>query len=175
MTALMVILSRFVSLPLTDSLRVSLECVPIILAGVWAGPVAGMIVGGLGDVIGAILFPFGPYFFPLTIGPAILGLICGLLSRNYFHSKEKSAYLYLVLTVIAGEALNSLLYGTWALTLYYSIILGREVSFWFLFVPRLLPKLLTMGIDALLCAVLHKILFWKVIEKMHLREVHHEL
>ncbi len=42
------------------------------------GPKYSAIIAGLGDLIGAILFPFGPYFPGFTISSALMGLVYGI-------------------------------------------------------------------------------------------------
>ena len=164
MTALMVILSRFVSIPFSDNLRISLECIPVILSGLWFGPVAGLVVGALGDIIGSILFPFGVYFFPLTIGPMLLGLVCGLGS-GILHIRDTGNPVHIALIIIVAELINSFLYGTLALTWYYSIILQKNVTFWILFVARAPAKTVTLVVDIALSIILHKTLYRNVIHK----------
>ena len=59
LVAMQVILARYAGIQVNEGLRISLETVPIILAGFWLGPVAGMAVGGVADVIGTILSGYG--------------------------------------------------------------------------------------------------------------------
>lgn len=165
--ALQVILARFVSIPVSDGLRLSFETIPIFLAGFWLGPVAGMIVGALSDILGALLFPFGPYFPLLTLGPVILGCLAGLggaaLSKLEL-TEWKSCWKLFVLVILA-ETANSILYGTWALTLYYSMILSKDMPFLVLLAARLPGKAVTIALDCILVFLLHKTLYQRVFLK----------
>ena len=58
--ALNVILTRFVSIPIGQIFRISIGAVPIILASLWLGPVAGGICGFLGDLIGCAVGGYAP-------------------------------------------------------------------------------------------------------------------
>lgn len=75
--ALLIVLSRFASLQ-TQFLVISTSFVPIMMAAIWLGPKYSTLIAALGDLIGAILFPFGTYFPGFTISSAISGLIYGI-------------------------------------------------------------------------------------------------
>lgn len=78
LTAMHIVLSRFLSIN-TPILKIGFAFVPVFLAA-WAyGPVPAAAVGALGDFLGAILFPIGPYFPGFTLSCALTGVIFGLL------------------------------------------------------------------------------------------------
>jgi ECF transporter S component (folate family) len=79
LAAVSIVLTRFLVVYLTNTIRVSFGGIPIILASLLLGPVAGGITGAVADVLGASLFsPFG-YYPPLTIPPVIVGILPALL------------------------------------------------------------------------------------------------
>jgi ECF transporter S component (folate family) len=55
------------------------------VAAVLYGPIGAAVVGGLGDFIGAILFPIGPYFPGYTLSAALSGAVLGL----FLHREQK--------------------------------------------------------------------------------------
>ena len=59
LVALEIVLNRFCSIN-TFGWKIGFSFVPVVAAAVVYGPVVGAIVGGLGDLIGALLFPIGP-------------------------------------------------------------------------------------------------------------------
>ena len=75
--AMLIILSRFISIK-TDILVISLSFIPIMMSAIWLGYKYSMLIALLGDLIGAILFPFGPYFPGFTLSAAISGTIYGI-------------------------------------------------------------------------------------------------
>ena len=79
--ALFIIFNRFISIK-TELLVISLTFIPIIMSAVLLGPKYSTIIALLGDLLGAIIFPFGPYFPGFTISSAITGLIYGLFLYN---------------------------------------------------------------------------------------------
>lgn len=79
--AILVILNRFISIK-TEVLVISFSFVPIMMSAIWLGPKYSTIIALLGDLLGAILFPFGPYFPGFTLSSAISGLIYGMFLYN---------------------------------------------------------------------------------------------
>lgn len=75
--ALLIVLSRFVSIK-TQILVISFSFIPIIMSAIWLGPKYSTLIAMLGDLIGAILFPFGTYFIGYTISQALTGLVYGM-------------------------------------------------------------------------------------------------
>lgn len=78
--ALSIVLTRILSLQLSPSVRLHLGNVPILLAGIWLGPLWGAAVGFAADLLGATLVSSLGWFAPLTLAPTILGALAGLLS-----------------------------------------------------------------------------------------------
>ncbi len=113
LTALSVILARFLAITPSESARISFETVPIFLAGMLFGPVAGALVGFTSDFIGSLLmFGFNPMF---CIPPILYGL-CGGLFRPMLRKTE--------LWRIAVAYLPPIIFGSWlwqslALSLFY--------------------------------------------------------
>ena len=66
LTAVHIVLSRFLSINAWN-LKIGFAFVPVFIAAYCYGPTAAAIVGGLGDFLGAILFPIGPYFPGFTV------------------------------------------------------------------------------------------------------------
>ena len=77
MTALSVVLNRFCSIH-TWGWTIGFAFVPVALAAIVYGPAAGAVVGALADLIGALLFPFGPYHPGFTVVGALMGAVYGI-------------------------------------------------------------------------------------------------
>lgn len=81
---LFVILNRFATLTIpafgvNAFLRVGFSSIVIVMASFILGPVYGIIIGGIGDFIGAMIWPLGPYFIGYTISYALIGLFPGMI------------------------------------------------------------------------------------------------
>ena len=70
LTALSVVLARLLTIIPSEVSRVSLEAVPILLAGLLFGPLPGAAVGFAADFIGCLFSPFG--YNPIFCLPPIL-------------------------------------------------------------------------------------------------------
>ncbi len=73
-----IVLSRFLSFN-TWNLKIGFSFLPVALAGILFGPLAGGIVGAVADFVGAILFPTGAYFPGFTATAFASGLVYGFL------------------------------------------------------------------------------------------------
>lgn len=81
LTAVSIILTRFLVIYITNEIRISLGNIPIMLAGVWFGPLWGLVVGFVADFVGSTVFsPFG-WYAPMTLTPMLMGAVAGLLAK----------------------------------------------------------------------------------------------
>ena len=155
--ALQIVLSKFLMLQLAPSVRLSIDSVPILLAGLWFGPLAGALVGTLADFLGTLLFPTaGAYFPPLTVAFLLIGLTSGFLSRVI---KVKQPILRAALIVIPSELIGSYLFKSFAL----SFLVGAP--FITLLAARALPVAVVMIVNTMLVALLDRTLGEKAIRE----------
>ena len=153
--AMQIILSKFLMLQLTSSIRLSIDSVPILLAGLWFGPVVGGVVGALADFLGTILFPTaGAYYPPLTIAFILIGVIAGLMTLLV---KSKRSLLRAALIVIPAELIGSYLFKSFAL----SLLIG--VPFPALLATRALPVGIVMTTNTMIVALIDRTLREKVL------------
>ena len=78
LVAMQVVLGNLLQIPLLSK-QFHFGFLPIAVAGAVFGPVAAMLVGGLGDFLGAHLFPAGAYFVGFTLSNILAGLLYGLI------------------------------------------------------------------------------------------------
>lgn len=116
--AISIILARFLVIWLSNSVRISFGNIPILLASLLLGPVAGGLTGAVADILGAALFsPFG-YYPPLTIPPVLVGVLPALLKPALLKGvKLWRIYLIILITdLITGIGLTTYIlsgmYGT---------------------------------------------------------------
>lgn len=124
LAAMHIILSRFLSINAWN-IKIGFSFVPIFIAA-WAyGPAAAALVGALGDFLGAILFPIGPYFPGFTLSCALTGLIFGLLLH-----KEQTLPRIAAAVLLNQFGVSLLLSSLWISILYsspYIVLLGTRV------------------------------------------------
>ena len=86
LTAMAIVMARILGIPLSESSRISFESIPIFLAGMLFGPLAGALVGFASDFLGSLMmFGFNPF---LCIPPILCG-ICGGLFRPMLREKNE--------------------------------------------------------------------------------------
>ena len=81
LTALSIILERFLGIMPTPNIRIAFGHLPIILAGLLFGPVAGAVVALLADFLGTTLFSTFPWFAPMALTPIIMGVVPPIIGR----------------------------------------------------------------------------------------------
>ena len=159
--AIQIVLARFVGIQVSEGLRISFEAIPIILAGIWLGPMAGFLVGFLSDLVGTLIAGYGVYFLPLALTPILNGVLPGLAYRYIF--KGELNFVKCIAMVVVTEILTSILLGTYTLTWYYRLFVPNvDKTFAILFVTRL-TKFLTIGCDAVLVWFVHKATYKRAI------------
>ena len=132
LTAMQIILARYFAIPVSESLRFSTSFIPVVIAARRFGIVGGMAVYGIGDFLGAIIFPSGGAFFPgFTVTAIVAGLIYGLFLG------KKSGALRIVLSVIFSQFICTLLMNSY----WLSMLMGSEFSA--IFISRI-PQALIM-------------------------------
>ena len=111
--AVFIIFDRYLNIRPTMFIRLSLATIPVMLAGHILGIKWAVLVGALGDMLGALfLMPFGTYFFGFTFNWMIAGFIFGLLlyrKRNLTNAKllvniiVSSILVYISVQVFLGS------------------------------------------------------------------------
>lgn len=113
--AMQIVLARFLVIPVGDMMRFSTSFIPVVIAARRFGIGASVAVYGLGDLIGAIVFPTGGAFFPgYTLTAAVVGLIFGLFLRPV--DKEETVLqknVKIVLSVLVTQLVGSFLMNSY--------------------------------------------------------------
>lgn len=136
-----VVFSRFLSIN-TFNLKIGFTFLTVMMAAYLLGPVGAMLVGGMGDLIGALLFPVGPYFPGFTFTAVITGFLYSLFIN------KKTSLVKIIIGVTVTEFLCSGLINTfWISHLYGS-------DFKALFVTRLTTQIIAMIVVEIVSAQL---------------------
>ncbi len=113
LAALAIVLSQYLSIKIGNSVRIGFGALPVILAGCLFGPVAGMLVGAVSDILGCILFYGVGALVPLvTVGVMVEGAVAGLVGR-------RKTPVSLVTAVMTGRIVGSALIKAVGLWLQY--------------------------------------------------------
>ncbi len=136
LVAMNVVLERLLLRYQVWDIDISFGFVVVCFAAAFLGTPYAVAVAGFGDLIGSLLFPFGPYFPGFTLTNCVYGLI---LAEFIFKNATplKCVLGVAVAKIICSVALNTL----WISILYR----GGVDAYFVVLIPRLLPAL-AMGI-----------------------------
>lgn len=135
LAAIQVVLARLiVPMPAAD-VRVSIEAVPVVLAGLLFGPLPGALVGFAADLVGCLFSGYG--YNPIFALPPILYGLCGGLFRGWVAGRP--SLVRLLVTYLPAVVLGSVLYQSFALSFVYA----KDGAF----TTYLLVKLSTRGVQ----------------------------
>ncbi|MCQ2479719.1 MAG: folate family ECF transporter S component [Clostridia bacterium] len=118
----------------TETLKLSFSFIIIAFSAYFFGPVAAALVGGLGDIASALIFPVGPYFPGFTLTAVLTGICFGVFLY------EKTSIAKISISVILNEFLGSLLLNSMWISILYSI------PFKPLLISRLTTQILPMTV-----------------------------
>ncbi len=117
LAAMSLILGKFLQIPnpFSNIFRISLENLPIILAGVCFGPAVGGAVGVVADIVGCLLY--GYTINPIvTLGAAVVGIVSGTMARYII---RKPRLLSVLASTISAHLLGSVLIKSFGLASWY--------------------------------------------------------
>lgn len=147
LTALSVVLARLFGLMPEESSRFSIEAVPIFLAGMLFGPVAGGMVGFSADFIGCLFSPFG--YNPIFCLPPILYGVFGGIFRHYL--AKNTTLPRLAVSFLPAVVFGSILWQSFTLAyVYYS------ATFW----QGFLLKLTTRSVQFVIVLVIDVVVIY---------------
>ena len=128
-----IVINRFLSVN-TSILSIGFTFVPLMFSGIILGPKYSLVIAGLSDLIGALLFPFGSYFIGYTISSILTGLVYGLFLYNKegFVFNKKFLIKLLIAILIVCILINGVLNTIWIIMTVkkasYAIIPTRVVK-----------------------------------------------
>lgn len=156
LAAISIILTRFMSIMLTENLRIGLGTLPIMLSGFMFGPLAGAITGIASDLIGVMINPMGTYHLGFTLSSMLQGLIPGIVSLYLMKYKNKLGLLNLfVSTMLVYFGVHLLLNTLWLSQL-------QGIDYFMLLYIRVLKVV----IEAIVTAIIIKIIYDTVVPRI---------
>lgn len=146
LVAISILMGKYLAIRGGDVMRFSLENMPIIFAGMVFGPVAGLAVGAIADLVGCIMvgYTINPI---VTVGAGLIGLVSGIMPR-LLQKTKLSRGIITVLTVGAAHLVGSILIKTIGLSAYYSM------PFVILLLWRVLNYLIVGALDGIILHIL---------------------
>ena len=147
LAAMSIVLGKFAAIPIGDSIRISFENLPLILASVLLGPFWGAGAAVVADLLGCVLRGYA--IIPtITLAQGLIGFIPGLFTRFIFRRTTAP-------TVAIGAAVAHVVCSMGIKTLALSAAYGTP--FLSLLPWRVLTYLFVGALEAYLCATLVRV------------------
>jgi ECF transporter S component (folate family) len=163
LAAMSLILGKFLQIPnpFSEFVRISFENLPVILAGIVLGPLAGAMTGAVADLVGCLAYGYS--INPLiTLGAAAVGLVAGLCG---FLLARTPLLCRLSLSAVAAHLVGSVLVKTAGVAAWY--LSKYEIGYLELTLWRLLNYSIIAVLEiAVLYALLRHRGFQKQLERM---------
>ena len=134
--------------PVGENLRLMFSFLPLSLCGSICGPVVSMLVGVVSDVLGAVLFPSGPFFPGYTLTAIVSTLLYGLFLYRQRITVLRLFCCRLCVNLFANVLLNSV----WSAMLVgnaYVYYLGKSI----------VKNALLLPLETLLMALMFRALY----------------
>jgi len=152
LAALSVVLARLI-IPMPNvTTRFSIEAVPIYLAGMLFGPMAGALVGFSSDLVGCLFSGYG--YNPLFCLPPILYGVFGGLLRRWLMGKPGLPGL--AVSFLPPVVLGSILWQSAALSYVYNSKGSFQASLVYFLSTRTVQFAVTLVLDVLIIYLLMK-------------------
>ena len=152
LAALSVVLARLI-IPMPNvTTRFSIEAVPIYLAGMLFGPMAGALVGFSADLVGCLFSGYG--YNPLFCLPPILYGVFGGLLRRWLMGKPGLPRL--AVSFLPPVILGSILWQSAALSYVYNSKGSFQASLVYFLSTRTVQFAVTLVLDVLIIYLLMK-------------------
>lgn len=143
--AINIILERFVPTYSVWNNNISFGFVTVAFAACYLGIPYAVAVGGFGDLLGALIKPFGPYFVGYTITNMLVGLCLGIFIY------KKATVLRISIAVFINKIVCSLVLNTIFISVLYR---GGIAAFWVVFISRIPFVVLMTAVEIIVISLL---------------------
>lgn len=163
LTALSIVLGKYLAIS-TPLFRISFENLPILMAGIFFGPLIGGAVGAIADLVGCVLvgYAINPI---ITVGGVLVGVLSGLVSLLSTRNDRTLSPLKIFGAVAVAHIVGSMVVKTWGLSVYFHA--PMETLIW------RVPLYIAVGSaeGTVLCLMAKNRLFMSEMHRLQLRPV----
>ncbi|MBQ8403573.1 MAG: folate family ECF transporter S component [Clostridia bacterium] len=131
LAALSIVLGKYLAFNIGETLRISFENLPVLMAGVFFGPAVGAMVGAVADLVGCFMvgYAINPV---ITLGSALVGAVSGAIAMYAFPRRAGWRATWRVfIPVMAAHTVGSMFVKTLGMMLYY----GTPAEIFFVRIP----------------------------------------
>ena len=146
LSAIGILLGKFLAFNVTEFMRFSLENLSIIFAGIVFGPWCGFAVGAVQDLVGCLIvgYTINPI---ITLGSALIGLVSGTV---FAISKRLAPIIRVTISTLVAHLLGSVIIKSAGLAIFYSLPFGITLAW------RTLNYLIVGAVEIILLIILLK-------------------
>ncbi len=130
-------------IPIGPDLTVTFGFVVNALGSMIYGPVMAAITSAVSDILGAVIFPSGAFFFPFTLVEVLGGVLFAL-----FYYRAEITTVRVVWGRFAVTAICNLILNPIALYYYYTFLMGKSYAIFSL--PRIIKNLALFPVQSLI-------------------------
>ena len=154
--AMQIVLGRIAAINVGNYLKISFGFIPIAVCGILTGPFWTLLMASVCDILGALLFPTGAFYWGFTLVAAAGGLIYGL----FLYQKKENLLRCMLCTLTVAMICNILLNTVFLIQIGAMVGPGNE-GFWTVMWTRVLKNLIQFPVNGL-------ILFgvWKALQRI---------
>lgn len=156
LAAISIVLTRLFSFDYLEIIRIGFGGVPIMLSGLWFGPLVGGITGVVADVVGVMISARGTPHLGFTITSALSGIIPGILAV-YFVKNPRNGKTFTLLRVFIATLLVVMGSSLFLNTIWLSQLYGNPYS----------VVLKTRAIGGIIMLPMHTFLIYTIIKSLN--------
>lgn len=120
--AVEIVLERIIAIPVGNITRFSLGKVAVILSGLWLGPIPGLLVGAISDVLGGLLQGYGLSINPfITLSSMMWGIIPAICLSKFADADKKKKTIVLCVSIVINAIVSTLCLTTAGLVIVYGV------------------------------------------------------
>ncbi|SFQ21071.1 folate family ECF transporter S component [Caldicoprobacter faecalis] len=149
--ALNVVLSSVLTIPGV----ISFGGFPIIFGGIVLGPVAGGVIGAIGDVLSFIARPSssGPFMPHFTLTSALTGVIPGIMVRLLKVDFERPSFWKILVSIFLGQTITSVIMVPY----FRNILFGHPL--WLTMTKAASRQMLNIPLYSVVITILLRVLY----------------
>lgn len=154
--AMQIVLGRIAAINVGSYLKISFGFIPIAVCGILTGPFWTLLMAAVCDILGALLFPTGAFYWGFTLVAAVGGLIYGLCLYN----RKENIILCMLCTLTIALICNILLNTLFLCQIGAMVAPGNE-GFWPVMWTRILKNLIQFPVNGVILFAV-----WKALQRI---------
>ena len=154
--AMQIVLGRIAAINVGSYLKISFGFIPIAICGILTGPFWTLLMAAVCDILGALLFPTGAFYWGFTLVAAVGGLIYGL----FLYNRKENIIRCLLCTLAIALICNILLNTVFLCQIGAMVSPGNE-GFWPVMWTRILKNLIQFPVNGLILFAV-----WKALQRI---------